>query len=287
MSNTVLITIISLTMLGFLAAVILYFVSQKFQVTEDPRIDAIQALLPAANCGGCGFPGCRNFAEALVNANDLDGYNCPVGGNGVMELVAGILGKSAPVSEPMVAVLLCNGRPEYRPYTSLYDGSYDCRLIDLLYAGETDCSYGCLGFGDCVRACSFDAIYIDAPTRLPVISYDKCLACGACIKACPRNIIELRKKTKDNRQIYVACSSHDRGAQARRACKVACIGCNKCIKLCEDEAITIDNNLAYIDADKCTLCGKCISECPAETIIEVNCSVSGQKNILEVTSHYA
>jgi electron transport complex protein RnfB len=270
MSPTILITIISLSLLALISAVILYFVAQKFKVFEDPGIDEIQDVLPAANCGGCGFAGCRNFAEALVKANTFEGLNCPVGGAEVMGLAAKILGKEAPVVDPLVAVLLCNGTPEYRPRTSKYDGASDCRISHNLYIGETDCSYGCLGNGDCVRACSFDAMYMDTATELPVIIDDKCVACGACMKACPRNLIELRKKAKKDRKIYVGCSNCDKGGPARRACKVACIACNKCFKICEFDAITIENNLAYIDATKCTFCRKCGTECPTNAIIELN-----------------
>ncbi len=270
MSPTILITIISLSLLALISAVILYFVAQKFKVHEDPRIDEIQAVLPAANCGGCGFAGCRNFAEALVNADTFEGLNCPVGGAEVMDMAAKILGKEAPVVDPLVAVLLCNGTPEYRPRTSKYDGASDCRISHNLYIGETDCSYGCLGNSDCVRACSFDAMYMDTATELPVIIDDKCVACGACMKACPRNLIELRKKAKKDRKIYVACSNCDKGGPARKACKLACIACNKCFKVCEFGAIAIENNLAYIDAKKCTFCRKCVTECPTNSIIELN-----------------
>ena len=270
MSSTVLITIISLSLLAFLSAVILYFVARKFKVFEDPRIDEVQNVLPAANCGGCGFAGCRNFAEALVRAETFEGLNCPVGGAEVMGQAAKILGREAPVVEPLVAVLLCNGTPEYRPRTSKYDGAYDCRIAHSLYGGETDCSYGCLGLGDCVRACLFDAMYMDPVTGLPVIIDNKCVACGACVRACPRNIIELRKKAKKDRKLYVACSNCDKGGPARRACKVACIACSKCFKVCEFGAITIENNLAYIDATKCTFCRKCVVECPTGSIIELN-----------------
>jgi len=270
MSSTIPITIISLSLLAFVSAVILYFVAQKFKVFEDPRIDEIQAVLPAANCGGCGFAGCRNFAEALVGADTLEGLICPVGGSDVMGMVAKMLGKEAPAVDPLVAVLLCNGTPEFRPHTSIYDGAIDCRISNSLYIGETDCSYGCLGNGDCVRACTFDAMYMDSLTELPVIIDEKCVACGACVRACPRNIIELRKKAKKDRKIYVACSNCDKGAPARRACKVACIACNKCVKVCEFDAIVIENNLAYIDAVKCTFCRKCVTECPTNSIIELN-----------------
>lgn len=270
MSSTVIITIISLSILSVIAAVILFFVAQKFKVFEDPRIDEVQEILPAANCGGCGFAGCRNFAEALVAAETFEGLNCPVGGSSVMDAAARILGKTPVAVDPMVAVLLCNGSPERRPYTSVYDGVADCRIQHSLYIGETDCSYGCLGNGDCVRSCQFDAMYMDPLTKLPVIIDDKCTACGACVKACPRNIIELRKKAKKDRKIYVACSNCDKGGPARRACKVACIACGKCFKVCEFDAIVIENNLAYIDAGKCTFCRKCVTECPTNSIIELN-----------------
>jgi ferredoxin len=146
----------------------------------------------------------------------------------------------------------------------------DCRIAHNLYIGETDCSYGCLGKGDCVRACNFGAMYMNNETELPVIIDDKCVSCGACVKACPRNLIELRKKAKKDRKIYVACSNCDKGGPARRACKVACIACTKCVKVCKFDAITIENNLAYIDAFKCTFCRKCAPECPTGSILEIN-----------------
>jgi len=270
MSSTVLLTIISLGVLGLVSSVILYFIAQKFKVFEDPRIDTVQEALPAANCGGCGFAGCRNFAEALVKSDSFDGLNCPVGGNDVMEKVARILGREAVAVEPRVAVLLCQGSPEHRPRTSHYDGVKDCRIAHSLYIGETDCAYGCLGYGDCVSACTFGAMHMDKVTCLPVINDDKCTSCGACVKACPRNIIELRKKAKKDRKIYVACVNCDKGGPARRACKVACIACNKCYKVCEFDAIKIENNLAYIDASKCTFCRKCVEECPTSSILELN-----------------
>jgi electron transport complex protein RnfB len=270
MSPTIVITIVSLSLLALISAVILFFVAQKFKVFEDPRIDQIQEVLPAANCGGCGFAGCRNFAEELVKSDSFEGLNCPVGGSDVMSAAAKILGREAPVVDPLVAVLLCNGTPEFRPRTSKYNGAADCRISNNLYAGETDCSYGCMGLGDCVRACAFDAMNMDSSSELPIIKDDKCVACGACVKACPRHLIELRKKAKKDRKIYVACSNCDKGGPAKRACKVACIGCSKCFKVCEFDAITIENNLAYIDAKKCTFCRKCVTECPTNSIIELN-----------------
>lgn len=270
MSSVVIITIVSLSALGILAALILYFIAQKFKVYEDPRIDQVEEALPGANCGGCGFPGCRNFAEALVKADNFDGLNCPVGGNETMGAVAGILKMIAPEVEPRVAVVRCNGAPEHRPRTSSYDGAANCTIVSKLYGGETGCSYGCVGLGECVDACDFEAMYMDEKTQLPVIIDDNCVACGACVEACPKDIIELRKKAKKDKKIFVCCINEDKGGPARKACKVACIGCGKCELECKFDAITIENNLAFIDSDKCKLCRKCVPVCPTAAILELN-----------------
>ncbi|MCW0482097.1 Fe-S cluster domain-containing protein [Gaoshiqia sediminis] len=270
MSMTIVYTIITLSAIGTLAAVILYFVAQKFKVYEDPRIDDVEKALPGANCGGCGFAGCRAFAEACVKADDLASLYCPVGGNDCMSGVAGILGLEAVVQTPKVAVVRCNGSCEHRPKTNQYDGALSCAVAASLYSGDTGCQYGCLGCGDCVVACDFDAIHMNPETGLPEVIDDKCVACGACVEACPKTLIELRKKGPKDRKIYVACRNEDKGGIAKKSCEVACIGCSKCFKVCPFDAITMSNNLAFIDADKCKLCRKCVLECPTNAIIEVN-----------------
>lgn len=269
MTSIILYTVATLSGIGVVSAIILYLVAQKFKVFEDPRIDEVEGILPAANCGGCGYAGCRNFAEACVTSETFDGLYCPVGGNDGMAKVASILGRDTATKEPQVAVLLCNGNCDVRPKTNIYDGASTCSIASSLYGGDTGCSYGCLGHGDCVVSCTFDAMFIDPATGLPVIIDDKCTACGACVKACPKNILELRKRAKANRKIYVACKNEEKGGIAKKSCEVACIGCSKCFKVCPHEAITMGNNLAYIDADKCKLCRKCVSECPTNSIIEV------------------
>jgi Na+-translocating ferredoxin:NAD+ oxidoreductase RNF subunit RnfB len=270
MTNTIIFTVVSLTILGFVLAWILYLVAQKFKVNEDPRIDNVEAILPGANCGGCGYAGCRAFAEACVKADDLESLYCPVGGNDVMKNVAGSLGLKVVEKVPQVAVVRCNGNCDAREKVNHYDGFGSCAVMAGLYAGDTGCSYGCLGQGDCVAVCNFDAIHMDPRTGLPEVDQDKCTACGACVKACPKFIIELRNKGPKNRRIFVSCVNKDKGGVARKACDVACIGCYKCQKACAYDAITITDNLAYIDYNKCKLCRKCVTECPTHAIWEVN-----------------
>jgi len=270
MSQIIIYTIITLVAIGAAAAIILYFVAEKFKVYEDPRIDEVEEALPAANCGGCGFPGCRNFAETLVKSESWDDLFCPVGGNETMSNVAGILGREAIEQAPKVAVVRCNGTPEFRPRVTQYDGAPTCTIAHSLYSGEGGCPHGCLGEGDCVVVCNFDAIHMDPLTDLPVVVDDKCTACGACVDACPRDIIELRKKNKKDRKIFVSCINEEKGAVAKKNCSVACIGCSKCFKVCAYDAITMENNKAFIDSEKCKLCRKCVAECPTSAILELN-----------------
>lgn len=266
----ILIAIISLGGIGAAGAALLYATSKKFEVYEDPRVTEVQEALPAANCGGCGFAGCAGFASACVNADCLDDLSCPVGGAAVMNQIAAILGKEAGKADPTVAVVRCNGTCEARPRTNRYDGATSCTIAASLYGGETGCSFGCLGLGDCELSCNFDAIHINPATKLPEVIEDKCTSCGACVKACPKMIIELRKKGPKSRRIVVSCVNKDKGGAARKACANACIGCSKCEKECAFDAITIGNNLAYIDPVKCRLCRKCVTVCPTEAIHELN-----------------
>ena len=274
MNDVIIFAVISLSGIGLAAAVILYFVAQKFKVIEDPKIDEVEEALPAANCGGCGYPGCRNFSEACVkkanNDKNIEGLNCPVGGNEVMSKVASILGLEVEAQEPMVAVLRCSGSKKNAPKKVEYDGPMTCAFAHNLYQGESACPYGCLGLGDCVEACNFDAMYMDEETGLPVIIEDNCVACGACVEACPRDIIELRNVGKKSKRIFVSCVNEEKGGVARKNCSVACIGCGKCFQVCKFDAITIENNLAYIDYEKCKLCRKCVEVCPTNAIHELN-----------------
>ena len=226
--------------------------------------------MPGANCGGCGQAGCRAFAEACTKAGNLDNLYCPVGGNAVMQKVAGALGFEVAEKAPMVAVVRCAGSCDKRPKTNVYDGSTSCAVMSSLYSGDTGCKFGCLGNGDCTRVCNFGAISMNPETGLPIVDDEKCTACGACVKACPKGVIELRNKGPKSRRVFVSCINKDKGGVARKACSAACIGCSKCAKVCPFGAITVENNVAYIDFNKCKLCTKCVAECPTGAIHAVN-----------------
>ena len=271
--NFILIAVIVLGGIALISSVVLYVCSKKFAVHEDPRLAQVAEILPGANCGGCGYPGCSGMAAALVkgaDAGSLEGLYCPVGGAGVMGQVADLLGMAVANTEPKVAVVRCNGTCEMRPRIAEYNGLRTCTAMNSCSAGETACGYGCLGCGDCVKACAFGAITMNPETGLPEVDEEKCAGCGACAKACPRHVIELRKKGLKGRRVYVRCVNKDKGAAAMKACKAACIGCGKCEKECKFDAITIENNLSYIDPDKCRMCRKCVEACPTHAIVAVN-----------------
>jgi Na+-translocating ferredoxin:NAD+ oxidoreductase RNF subunit RnfB len=271
--NIIIIAVTALGGLALISAVILYFIASKFKVYEDPRIDEVEEALPSANCGGCGYPGCRAFAEAAVKEakenKSIESLFCPVGGNDVMKTVGSILGLEVKEQEPMIAVIRCNGSHTNSPSKVQYEGATSCAFAHALYGGEGGCQYGCLGLGDCVDACDFDAIHMNPETGLPVVN-NKCTACGACVEACPRDIIELRKRGPKERRIFVSCVNKEKGGPAKKNCAVACIGCGQCEKVCKFDAITITSFLAYIDFQKCTLCRKCVEVCPTDAIWEVN-----------------
>ncbi len=271
--NDILIAVIVLGGIGLVSAVVLYLCSKRFAVYEDPRIGEVGELLPGANCGGCGFAGCGGMAEALVKGADkgsLDGLSCPVGGSEVMTRVADLLGMAIQNGAPQVAVVRCGGTCELRPKIVLYGGLRTCSAMHACGAGESACGYGCLGCGDCVAACQFNAIHINPETGLAEVDEDRCTACGACTRACPRGIIELRRKGPKGRRVFVSCVNRDKGAAAMKACKAACIGCGKCVKECQFGAISLDGNVSYIDSEKCRLCRKCVDVCPTKAIHAVN-----------------
>jgi len=272
MSAVLIYTILTAVIIAVVFAVVLYFASVKFKVVENPLIGEVEEVLPATNCGGCGYPGCRPFAEATTKADNLDNLYCTVGGNETMKQVASILGLEAVEKDRVISVLRCNGTEAMRPHTNEFDGASNCTVASSLYSGETGCSYGCVGLGECVDVCDFDALHMDPVTGLPVVNEDNCTACNACVVACPKDLFELRSigKGKKNLRIYVACMNEEKGNVAKKACEAACIGCSKCVKVCPADAITVENSLAYIDYELCTSCRKCVYECPTDAILDIN-----------------
>ncbi len=272
MNPVIMYSVITLGAVAAGAAMILFFVAKKFKVIEDPRIDEVTELLPGANCGGCSYPGCRGFGEVLVKAadeGDISALKCPPGGNETMAEVGKYLGLEVLEAAPLTAVVRCGGSHAKAPAKLFYDGPSKCTISHGLFSGENGCPNGCLGLGDCVVACDFDAIHMDPETGLPVVVDDKCVACNACVVACPRDIIELRPKGRKNRRVWISCINVEKGGVAMKNCKAACIGCGKCVKECPDkfDAITMENNIAYIDTEKCVACGKCIPVCPTGAIL--------------------
>ena len=272
--NVILIAVIVLGLVGLISAVVLFVASKKFAVYEDPRIGQVGEVLPQANCGGCGYPGCSGFAAACVKASEsgsLSDLNCAPGGQKVMEQVAAILGLQASAAAPKVAVVRCQGTCDARPHGVEFDGAHSCRIQNMTGMGETQCLYGCLGEGDCEHACLFGAITVNPVTRIAEVDESKCTGCGACAKTCPRGIIELRPQGPKGRKVVVLCNNKDKGALATKECKASCIGCGKCVKTCEKfEAITLGTNLAHIDPDKCKMWLKCVEACPRGAIKAFN-----------------
>jgi Na+-translocating ferredoxin:NAD+ oxidoreductase RNF subunit RnfB len=263
---------LSLGVIGAAGAALLYGASKKFEVKEDPRLAQVLDTLPGANCGGCGYAGCGGLAAACVKGATLEGLLCPVGGTAVMAKIGEILGIAdiGGVTDPTVAVVRCRGERTVRKKVNTYDGVKRCAVVSALYGGETGCSFGCLGYGDCAAACAFGAIKVNEETGIAEVDEDLCTSCGACVKACPKGIIELRRKGTKNRRVVVACSNKEKGAVCRKACGRTCIGCGTCARTCRFEAITVSDNLAYIDYTKCKLCRKCVEVCPQGAIREMN-----------------
>ncbi len=246
MDDMVLLSILILGGIAVAASIILYLVSRRFAVAEDVKIVEIDAVLPQANCGGCGKAGCHDFANACSGVDEAGfaALYCPVGGQVVMDKIAAIRGFAKVKKKPTAAVLRCNGTCLNAPLKVNYDGITSCRIAARISSGQTGCPTGCLRLGDCVKACKFGALSINPETGIPVIDYDKCTSCGACVRMCPRGLFEIRARGENGQMVYVACRNTQKGAVARKNCKAACIACLKCTKISTE--IRVENNLSYI-----------------------------------------
>jgi electron transport complex protein RnfB len=236
--------------------------SRKFAVQTDPRVDAVLAALPGVNCGGCSFPGCAGYAEAVVTAGaPVD--RCAPGGPDAARKVAAVMGVVFAAGDRRVSALACRGTAEFAAAKYQYSGVEDCRAAALLHDGPKACRFGCLGMGSCTRACPFGAL-VTGTDGLPHVVEELCTACGKCVTVCPRNLFALRG---EKLTVAVACASHDPGKVVNRACRVGCIACRRCEKSCKLEAIRVVDNLATIDYAKCRMCGACVKACPRGIIV--------------------
>lgn len=261
MITGIIIATLCVAVVGLFIGVFLGVAGEKFKVEVDEREEAIIGVLPGNNCGGCGYAGCSGLAAAIVKG-EAPSNGCPVGGDPVAKKVASIMGEETVASVKMTAFVKCAGDCEKASSNYEYIGQQSCIMQTFVPdKGPKTCGYGCMGGGDCVKACPFDAIHVI--NGIAVVDEDKCKACGKCVAACPKNVIELVPADK---KIRVACSSNDKGPVAMKGCEVACIGCMMCQKNCEFDAIHVENFLAHVDYDKCTQCGTCAEKCPKHSI---------------------
>ena len=246
---------------GIIIGFFLGISGEKFKVEVDPREEAIMGVLPGNNCGGCGYAGCSGLAAAIVKGEAPVGQ-CPVGGAPVASQIGEIMGVAAEEGSRQVAFVKCAGTCEKAGRDYDYTGNEDCGAMAFVpNGGPKSCNYGCLGYGSCVKACPFDAIHIVDGVAL--VDKDACKACGKCIAVCPKKLIELVPYDQNH---LVQCSSRDKGKDVMKACSVGCIGCKMCEKVCESDAIKVEGNVAHIDPEKCTDCGKCAEKCPKKCI---------------------
>ncbi len=258
--SPIILAVIVVASIGLIAGLGLSICSVIMAVKSDETVEALRNELPGANCGACGYSGCDGYAEALAKGESKPGL-CTPGGTEVNNKLGEILGISVEMTEPKVAKVLCNGTLHNTSNKMFYTGVETCKAANMLYSGTSACAFGCLGFGDCQRACMFDAITVK--DGLAYVDKSKCTACSACVKACPKGIISLLPASE---KATVLCCNKDKGAVAKKVCDAACIGCGKCARVCEFGAVTVENNLARIDPEKCTLCGACVESCPTKCI---------------------
>lgn len=264
MAVSIIYSVIALAGLGLLFGILITFASKKFAVEKDDRIEKLLEVLPNGNCGGCGFAGCQAYAQAIVDGSAEPNLCSACGGDAVKK-IGEILGVEIEEKEPATAYVLCCGNSENTTEKYAYDGISNCISASRVSGGYKSCVYACLGFGNCVDACSFDAIHIcDGMAK---VDLEKCGGCGACAKACPKGLIQIVPKSA---KYVVKCSSKDKGVDTKNSCKAGCIACKICEKNCPADAIHVVDNVAVIDYSKCTSCGMCAEKCPRHIITEKN-----------------
>ncbi|NLL63420.1 MAG: RnfABCDGE type electron transport complex subunit B [Ruminococcaceae bacterium] len=260
--SPIILAVIIVSVIGLVLGIVLAIASIVMAVPVDEKAEAIEEVLPGANCGACGFSGCSGYAAALSEGKTNDTTLCAPGGADVVAAIAEVLGVAGGTIKPMSAVVMCKGTLDRSENLMFYRGDKSCKTAIQLFGGPKACNYGCLGLGDCIKACPHGAIQIC--DGIAVVNPLACKGCKLCVKACPKNIIEMVPLHEAKAINF--CANKDKGAQANKQCKVSCIGCMKCVKICEFDAIKVENNCAIIDYNKCTGCGKCADECPRKCL---------------------
>ena len=257
----ILTTVIIVAVIGIIASVMLVVAAKVMYVYEDERIGLVAACLPGANCGGCGYAGCADYAKAIVEKGaDLD--KCAPGGADCVKAMAKVMGVAASAGAAKKAVVKCQGHTCNTGSKFEYQGVTTCSAASKMYGGFGDCAYGCMGLGDCTKVCDFGAITIE--NGKVNIQEEKCVACGKCVAACPKQLITL---IPADTKIKVMCSNKQKGANVAKQCKISCISCMQCEKNCPTGAIKVTDNLAVIDYSLCNGCGKCKEVCKRNAII--------------------
>lgn len=262
--EVVLVSLVLLGGVGLLCGIALAIAARVFAVKLDPRMEAIEKALPGANCGGCGFPSCHAYAQNMVDGA-AEPNRCVLCDAEAVGNISKILGKSAAAIEKKIAAVKCCGASTAAKSFD-YGGIPSCRAASLYGGGDKLCSYSCLGFGDCVKACPFGALSRSG-RGAPIINRDRCTGCGNCVAVCPKNVIVLIPREAS---IHIACNSKDKGKDVREVCDVGCISCSRCIKTCPENALSMQDNRICIDYSKCTRCGLCTDACPRTTIKDIH-----------------
>ena len=258
----ILIPVLLVAAIGLIAGAGLSIASVVMAVKTDEKAEVIRECLPGANCRACGYSGCDGYAAALSNGEEKQTGLCAPGGPDAAKAIAEVLGVEAGDVARKTALVHCHGTCEKTSDKMEYHGVGSCLAATQLFGGKGQCSYGCIGFGDCVKVCEFDAVRVC--DGVAVVNPGRCAACAKCVEACPKHLISLVPAQKG---AVVRCSSHEKGAKVRKDCAAGCIGCMKCVKACAFDAIHVENFLAAVDAEKCTACGKCAGECPQSCIV--------------------
>ena len=259
---TILVALGALGSLTLILAVMLIVANRKLYVYEDPRIDQVEEMLPHANCGACGYPGCRPFAEALVSGSSLPG-KCTVSSDEGRQRIAEFLGVALGAEEKQVARLACAGGTNVARNRARYKGLSSCRAAALISGGGKGCFWGCLGHGDCEVVCDFDAITM-SEHGLPIVDESKCTACGDCVEVCPKDLFSLHPTSH---RLWVACKNLEQGDAILEECQVACTACGKCAMDAPGQLITMQYNLPVIDYSESHNTQAPIQRCPTGAIV--------------------